>query len=361
MKESKLPKTDSIQELAEFWDTHDLTDFEDELEEVIEPVFVRGTRQGDGERPMPRYWVIAPVEAKPIERFDKVWGFDLANNLISIGWSELGDISKMSQETLADAVATTYPEKPPHTKALIVNMLWAFFHEIAPGDIVIARRGRRVLAAVGRVAGAGFYALRRNPFLASPDYSHHNFLQVEWQEQPRDKLFPTLVFPMPTLGELSEKQYHELLEGSGPVIVPEPTEGLEDPNAFVLEKYLEEFIVSNFDTIFRGKLKINEDSEGADGQQYPTDIGPIDILAVEPNSTSFVVIELKKGRPSDQVIGQILRYMGWVKKNLCKDGQAVKGLIICRDPDPKLSYALEMISGIDVRYYSVSFKLRESP
>jgi hypothetical protein len=42
MKKSKLPKTDSIQELAEFWDTHDLTDFEDELEEVAEPIFVRG-------------------------------------------------------------------------------------------------------------------------------------------------------------------------------------------------------------------------------------------------------------------------------------------------------------------------------
>jgi hypothetical protein len=42
MKKSKLPKMDSIQALAEFWDTHDLTDFENELEEVAEPVFVRG-------------------------------------------------------------------------------------------------------------------------------------------------------------------------------------------------------------------------------------------------------------------------------------------------------------------------------
>ncbi len=40
---SKLPKTDSIKKLAEFWDSHDLADFEDELEEVPEPVFVRGT------------------------------------------------------------------------------------------------------------------------------------------------------------------------------------------------------------------------------------------------------------------------------------------------------------------------------
>jgi hypothetical protein len=39
MKTQRLPQTDSIQELAHFWDTHDLTDFEDELEEVTEPVF----------------------------------------------------------------------------------------------------------------------------------------------------------------------------------------------------------------------------------------------------------------------------------------------------------------------------------
>ena len=108
-------------------------------------------------------------------------------------------------------------------------------------------------------------------------------------------------------------------------------------------------------------MEIYEDADGNDGQQYATEIGPIDILAVEPKSNSFNVIELKKGRSSDQVVGQILRYMGWVKKNLCKPGQAVKGLVICSDPDPKLSYALEMTTNIDVRYYSVSFKLRDTP
>ena len=39
MSTKRLPDTDSIQELARFWDTHDLTDFEDELEEVTESVF----------------------------------------------------------------------------------------------------------------------------------------------------------------------------------------------------------------------------------------------------------------------------------------------------------------------------------
>jgi predicted DNA binding CopG/RHH family protein len=41
MRIHRLPKTDSIQELAQFWDSHDVTDFEDELEEVTEPVFER--------------------------------------------------------------------------------------------------------------------------------------------------------------------------------------------------------------------------------------------------------------------------------------------------------------------------------
>ncbi len=41
MKAQRLPCTDFIEELARFWDSHDLTDFEQFLEEVGEPVFVR--------------------------------------------------------------------------------------------------------------------------------------------------------------------------------------------------------------------------------------------------------------------------------------------------------------------------------
>jgi len=40
-KLSHLPRTDSISELAAFWEAHDLTDFEDELVEVSEPAFQR--------------------------------------------------------------------------------------------------------------------------------------------------------------------------------------------------------------------------------------------------------------------------------------------------------------------------------
>lgn len=310
---------------------------------------------------MPRYWVIAPFESKIAEVFDNVWQFDLANNVISIGWSQLGDVSKMSRESLIEAVTLAYPDRPNATKSLFVNMLWSFYHEISLGDIIIARKGRKTLAAIGNVIKTGFFAPGRNPLLASPGRSHPNFLSVEWASQPRDKIFTNIVFPMHSVYEITEEQYHSLVEGSIIEAVPSPNDSVEDQSAFVLEKYLEDFIVSNFETIFKGKLKIYEDAEGLDGQQYATDIGPIDILAIEPTSNSFVVIELKKGRPSDQVVGQILRYMGWVKKNLCSNGQTVSGLVICRDPDPKLSYALAMTHNVSVQYYSVSFALKDAP
>ena len=41
MKARKIPETDSVEELARFWDTHDLTDFEDLLENVPKRVFER--------------------------------------------------------------------------------------------------------------------------------------------------------------------------------------------------------------------------------------------------------------------------------------------------------------------------------
>lgn len=43
MTQPPIPATDSISELAAFWSTHDLTDYEDELEAVEGRVFERHT------------------------------------------------------------------------------------------------------------------------------------------------------------------------------------------------------------------------------------------------------------------------------------------------------------------------------
>ena len=69
MKAQKIPKTDSIQALANFWDIHDLTDFEEQLEEVTEPVFERKT---DTKLSIH----LASQEAETVKRIAKTKGID---------------------------------------------------------------------------------------------------------------------------------------------------------------------------------------------------------------------------------------------------------------------------------------------
>ncbi len=69
---------------------------------------------------------------------------------------------------------------------------------------------------------------------------------------------------------------------------------------------------------------------------------------------------MKKGRASDLVIGQIQRYMGFVKEELAEENQKVKGIIIALEPDLRIKRALTVISNIDLYIYKVNFSLKKS-
>ncbi len=127
---------------------------------------------------------------------------------------------------------------------------------------------------------------------------------------------------------------------------------------FYMEKQLEDFIIHNWDNTELGK-KYNLIIEEGEllSQQYRTDIGPIDILAKDKATGSYVVIELKRNQTSDDTIGQLARYMGWVKVN--KGDKNVKGVIIAGQYDKKLDFAREMIPNTEVFIYQVDFKLKE--
>lgn len=128
---------------------------------------------------------------------------------------------------------------------------------------------------------------------------------------------------------------------------------------FPLEKYLEDFLVSNWEKTVLGKtLALHvEDEESA--TQYPTDVGPIDILARDKANHDWVVIELKKGKSSDAVVGQLLRYMGWVKKHKATGSENVRGIIITSAPDDRIKYAMLVSGGVSFYTYKVSFDLVE--
>jgi hypothetical protein len=129
---------------------------------------------------------------------------------------------------------------------------------------------------------------------------------------------------------------------------------------FGLESHLEDFLIENWDKLeFGQKYDILEEAGDMIGQQYITPIGRMDILAKSKDGKEWLVIELKKGKSSDQVVGQILRYMGWLAENKASQGESVSGLIIVGDNDDKLSYSLKATNNIKLMTYSVSFKLFE--
>jgi len=129
---------------------------------------------------------------------------------------------------------------------------------------------------------------------------------------------------------------------------------------FVLEKHLEDFLVANWESTDLGKLyELIEESGEIVSQQYPTkEIGNIDLLVKDKNTNNYVVIELKKGQTSDRTIGQLSRYMGWVKKHKA-NGNHVKGIIIAGSQDKRLEYALQEMPNIDLFLYKLDFGLEK--
>lgn len=83
----------------------------------------------------------------------------------------------------------------------------------------------------------------------------------------------------------------------------------------------------------------------------------IDFLALDRDNNDLVVIELKRGKTSDATVGQILRYINWVKENVAEAGQYVRGIIIAKEVDEALKYSVKALDGVDVKTYVVDFKL----
>lgn len=127
---------------------------------------------------------------------------------------------------------------------------------------------------------------------------------------------------------------------------------------FYMEKQLEDFIIRNWDeTEFGEKYELIFQDGELKSQQYSTSIGPIDILAKDKNTGSHVVIELKRDQTSDDTVGQVARYMGWVKEEL--NDPDVRGIIVAGSFDQRLHYAGQMVPNVDVFLYQVDFKLSE--
>ena len=129
-------------------------------------------------------------------------------------------------------------------------------------------------------------------------------------------------------------------------------------SSFLFEKHFEDFLVHNWErTPLAEHYQIYEKNGEQLGRQFRTDIGPIDILGQKRDRSDFLVVELKRDRATDSVVGQTYRYMGWVKDHLCDPSSDVRGVIISQSKDEKLEYALKAADRIDFMKYEVDFRL----
>ena len=126
-------------------------------------------------------------------------------------------------------------------------------------------------------------------------------------------------------------------------------------SSFVMEKHLEDYMYRNWkSTIFGMNYNIYEN-----GRQFQTDTGPLDILALSNDKKEFLVLELKRDKASDIVVGQTLRYMGYIKNNIATNNENVKGCIIATEEDQGLKNALSVTPDIDFYKYQVNFSLNK--
>lgn len=94
------------------------------------------------------------------------------------------------------------------------------------------------------------------------------------------------------------------------------------------------------------------------GIEFPVGNRFIDILAIDRNN-NYVVIELKVSRGYDRVVGQILRYMAWIRKNHAEENQKVRGIIIAREISDDLLLACSETNNVELYEYNLSITLNK--
>lgn len=126
----------------------------------------------------------------------------------------------------------------------------------------------------------------------------------------------------------------------------------------VFEDYYQKIIHKNFSLFFPELKYLDEEVQNSKNGKYDTgEVGEMDFLCLDKDN-NYIVLELKK-RGTDQTVGQILRYMGWVSENLAEKEQKVSGLIIVEDKDIRLEYALKIIPNVKLKKMEINLKIKD--
>lgn len=143
------------------------------------------------------------------------------------------------------------------------------------------------------------------------------------------------------------------------VVQPAAVMAVPGSSQFALEKDLQRYLAHNLHLIESG-LALFQD-EDISGLEYPAGGGRrIDILAKDKDG-AFVVLELKVEKGYDRVVGQLLRYINWVRRELADPGQRVRGIIVCRSMSEDLILACAGIDGVELFEYQLQVTVSRVP
>ena len=130
----------------------------------------------------------------------------------------------------------------------------------------------------------------------------------------------------------------------------------EASSEFAYEHDLRDYLARNLH-IIEPSLRLYSE-EGITGVEFPVGGRYVDILAVD-GSGNYVVIELKVSKGYDRVIGQLLRYVSWIKKNHAEPGQQVRGIIIAKKISEDLRLACSELPSVSLYEYALSVEVKQ--
>lgn len=161
--------------------------------------------------------------------------------------------------------------------------------------------------------------------------------------------YEILGFPMRSIGSIKVHLTMGTYDENEDEAIDEITTAQE--TSLSIERNLRTFLCNDLEQIEPG-LELFRN-----GKKFNTDIGRIDILAIDKKD-DLLVIELKAGKAKDRALGQLPGYIGFISNNIAK-GKRVRRYIIASDFDDRLKYAIKGLTNVKLKAYKVNFSFED--
>lgn len=288
----------------------------------------------------------------------------LAEGWIGTGWMAGIDLSNELPETHAlfrkkfkPIILESGEVATPIAAGLACGMTFTVAAFMKPGDLVLSGKPNGDYQ-IGKITGDYYYAEGQpQPHRRAVDWFPYSIKKSYLSPQLRKSFSIGTVqwfdYSDAEKQKAFEGELHRLASG----IFPDNStqEIFDEEIRFQAEVELEDFLEKHWK-----KTSFAIDFDFVARQMNLDDAGRLDILAKSKDGKEYLIIELKLGRASDRVVGQLQSYMGYLQgSDYCSNGEAVRGVIIGSAEDPKIRHALKVTKNIEFYVYEMQFNLKK--